>query len=67
MAYEHSDWRYGECPENPKVLHSTKVLRIPSVVNNTDSQLTVENTEPLTYDGFSMYACQMSHTSMGGL
>jgi len=66
-AYEHVDRTYCGRPENRKAFDSNEILRIPSVMNGTIPQLRSWPGNPATYVGFNMYACQMSHTSKGGL
>ena len=66
-TYEHVNRACGECLENPKGLDSNEILRIPSAVDSETLQFTTWNEGPVTYVGFNIYACQMNHTSKGGL
>ena len=67
-AYEHVKGIYGEGLENSEAFDSEEILRIPSVGRTALLFSSGSETQHLaTYDGFSMYACQMSHTSKGGL
>ena len=67
IAYEHLNRNHGNCFENSKVSDPDKVLGIPSAVDSTTAQFAILKAEPGAHVGFSMYACQMSHTSKGGL
>ena len=66
-AYEHVNGVYGGCLENQETLYSEEILRIPSAINGTATQFRIWARNLITYLGFSIYACQMSHTSKGGL
>ena len=45
-TYEHVNRVCGERLENPKVLNSNEILRIPSAVESTTPQITIGNVEP---------------------
>jgi hypothetical protein len=67
-AYEHvSDRTYGDCLESPKVFDSEKILCIPSAMDDMTPKFAVGAWNLVTYVGFNIYVCHMSHTSKGGL
>ena len=66
-AYEHVKGIYSGCLENPEVSDSKNIFGIPSVMDNIILSLRPGTQDLVAHDGFNIYACQMSHTSKGGL
>lgn len=66
-AYKYGEGIHGKRPESPEFFDTEEIFRIPSTMDNGRYQFTIKGRSLITYDGFNMYACQMSHTSKGGL